>query len=613
MPRLTPYWYQQEADEAILQALTAATNTNPIAAIVTGGGKALLAAMLVEDIVRRWPQARVMVLAPSMELVAQNVQEASGFLAPALVARLGVYCAGLKMKDRQSQILYGSPQSVARQVARFGHIDFVVVDEAHTFDTNTKTGKAIVEGLRKNNPNVRFIGLTATDYRMKGAKVVPLTQCGLFDTRVYDLTSGRKFNRLVREGVISPIVAPTLRFPQIDTEGVKTKGGDFDEAELAKRAMEVTQACVAIALEHAAERKHFMWFAVNVEHARMIQKALTDRGESAVLIHGELEKGERVDGIEAYLSKQHRHIVSVAMLTTGFNAKFVDCLVILRPTKSLPLFRQIVGRGFRVYPGKDNCFVLDAGGNFTRHGPINAPVDVGDSRAGLWACTDEVVQAPVGAVGRKAASASQREKSAIRFPVNNPGQPETDLRLVLGLMEPDTPGCNYLNDSEHMTCRQCGRPRQGFMATRIRREVTDRGVLGESDSYELHDEDAVVLRDEQCRETRTLEVRDMRATPNGNSVLDFAFDTDSGTWGLRLDFDRSGAEAKFFAQARKFWETATGRKLPAEAYRVILQRELIPKPVDFTLTKFEDNRVFITSIRFIHEGNMREFRYDPRY
>lgn len=610
--RLTPYWYQREAVDAITTTLRTASNVNPVAAIVTGGGKALIAAMSVEDILQLKPKARIMVLAPSMELVSQNVEEATGFWAPGLVSRLGVYCAGLKMKDRQSQIIYGSPQSVARQVARFGRIDFVVVDEAHTFDVATKTGKSIVEGLRANNPKVIFIGLTATDYRMKGAKVVPLTQCGLFDTRVYDLTSGRKFNRLVREGVIASIVAPTIRFPQIDTEGVKTKGGDFDEAELARRAMEVTQQCVAIALTHTPDRKHFMWFAVNVEHARMIHKALIDRGESAVLIHGDLEKGERVEGIDAYLSKQHRHVVSVATLTTGFNAKFVDCLVILRPTKSLPLFRQIVGRGFRVYPGKENCLVLDAGGNFTRHGPINAPVDVGDSRAGLWACSDEHVTAPVEA-GRKTVSASLREKSAIRFPVNNPGQPETDLRLVLGLMDPDTPPCFYLNDSEHMTCRQCGRPRQGFMATRVRRGPIEPSILGDSDSYELHDEDAVVLRDELCRETRTLEVRGMRVTPSANSVLLFEYETDAGIHPLRLDFDRMSADARFFAQARKFWEAATGRKLPSEAYRVVLQRTTIPQPIDITLTKYEDGRVFLTEIRFLHEGTLRSFRYDPTY
>ncbi|WWQ12979.1 DNA helicase [Ralstonia phage PQ43W] len=613
MTRLTPRWYQAEAVDATMEALQAAANVNPVAAIVTGGGKALLAAMLIERLIQLDPGARVMSLAPSMELVKQNVDEALGYLAPALQARVGVYCAGLGMRDRLSQFIIGSPQSVARQVKRFGKIDYVLVDEAHTFNIDLKTAKTIVDGLRAANPGVRFIGLTATDFVMKGLKVVPLTQCGLFNARTYDLTSGRNFNRLVREGYISPIVAPSLRFPQIDTEGVKTKGGDFDEAELAKRAMDVTRECVQVALEAAPDRKHFMWFAVSIEHARMVHAALCDAGESSVIIHGELEKHERVTGIDEYLKKKHRHVVSVAMLTTGFNAKFVDCLVVLRPTRSLVLWRQIVGRGFRPYPGKDNCLILDAGGNFARHGPINAEVSAGDSRAGLWECTDKVVETPPrrGPDGLPLKT-PLREKTAIRFPVNSDAQDETDLRMLLGLMEPDTPACGYLNDAEHMTCRQCGRPRQGFLAVRVRRGPKERGP-GDGDSYDIHDEDSVVLRDEVCRETRTLDVHDMSIEAQGNSVLKFTFGTDFGPFDLCLDFDRTTADNKFYAQARKFFERATGRKVPGEAYRVLLSRELIPKPNDITMTKYEDGRIFLTEVRFIRNDTMESFRYDPAY
>lgn len=609
MGKLVPRWYQDEACSTIMGALTTAANAHPLAEIVTGGGKALLAAMLCESINLQWPGARVMVLAPSMELVKQNVDEAVGYLPAALVSRIGVYCAGLKMKDRLSQFIFGTPQSVTRQAKRFGRVDFVIVDEAHVFDIGAKTARKIVEELRANNPDVRFIALTATGFRMKGQKVVPLTQCGLFNAKVYDLTSGRNYNRLVREGYLAPVAAPTIRFPQVDTEGVKTKGGDFDEAELARRAMEVTKEAVAVALENAPERKHFMWFAVNIEHAQMIQRALVEAGESSVLIHGDLEHSERVEGIESYLLKQQRHIVSVAMLTTGFNAKFVDCLVCLRPTKSLVLWRQIVGRGFRPYPGKENVLLLDGGGNLARHGPINASVDEGDSRAGLWRCTDEVVHMPAKA-GKQTAL---REKSSIRFPVNNPTQPEPDLRLVLELMEPDAEPCGYLNDAEHMLCRQCGRPRQGFLALRQRREKKERSIFGDGDSYELHDEDSVVLKDEACKLTRQLPVTDMIVTPEGNSVLTFQFVTDYGPYALRLDFDRTQADPKFYAQARKYFQAATGRNVPGEAYRVVLQRDLIPMPLDITLTRYEDGRVFLTECRFVHEGNLRSFRYDPRF
>ena len=618
MARKTPRWYQQEATIEVLSALTTAANVNPIAAVVTGGGKSLIGSMLIEGICQYWPDARIMWLAPSMELIKQNAEEAYAYLAPALSAKIGIYCAGLRMKERLAKITIGTPQSIARQVKRFGKIDFVIVDEAHTFNIGMKTGAAIVNGLRAANPHVRFIGLTATDFVMKGLKVVPLVQCGLFDSRVYDLTSGRNYNRLVREGYLSPVVAPALRFPQIDTEGVKTKGGDFDEDELAKRAKQVTHECVRVALEHAPDRKHFMWFAVNIEHAHMIDDALQAAGESSVIIHGNLEKSERVDGIEAYQKKQHRHIVSVAMLTTGFNAPFVDCIVSLRPTRSLVLWRQIVGRGLRPYETKENLLVLDAGGNFARHGAINAEISAGDSRVGLWECTSQVVEAPVRvALPRdsegKPIKVPSREKSAIRFPVSSPEQDTFDLRVLLGLMAEDSEGCGFLNDAEHMTCRQCGRPRQGFLAVRVPRGPQERGTLGESDSYDIHDEESVVLRDEICREARTLPVHDMTITPSGNSLLTFKFDTDFGPYTLKLDYDRTTADNKFYAQSRKYFEKATGRKVPTEAYRVLLMRDLFPKPSDITLTKFEDGRIFLTEVRFIRDDKLESFRYDPSY
>jgi len=614
MPKLIPRWYQAEARDAVLSALMAAENTNPLAAIVTGGGKALLNAMLMESLCQLQPGARVMSLAPSMELVKQNVDEAIAYLPAALAARVGVYCAGLGMKERLSQLTIGTPQSVARQVKRFGRQDYVIIDEAHTANIDLKTWKSIVSGLRENNPKVRFIGMTATPFQMKGLKVVPLTECGLFDTKVYDLIAGRNFNRLIREEYISPVVAPAIRFPQIDTDNVKTKGGDFDEAALAQEAMKVTRECVRVALENARERKHFMWFAVNIEHAHMIESALREAGESVVTIHGELEKSERVQGVDEYLKKLHRHVVSVAMLTTGFNAKFVDCIVGLRPTRSLVLWRQIVGRGLRPYPGKDNILVLDAGGNFTRHGAINAEIGSGDSRAGLWACTDETIKTPFrkGATREDGTQVPERERSAIRFPIHSPVQPEYDLRIALGLMDPEADACGFLNDAEHLTCRQCGRPRQGFLTARVRREVAERGI-GEGDSYEIHDEANVVLADEVCREVRTLTVHDMEIDPEGNGVLNFKFITDFGAHPLRLDFDRTSADPRYYAMARKFYERATGRKAPGEGYRVLLSRELIPTPVDLTLTKWDDGQIFLTEVRFVRDGKMEAFRYDPEY
>lgn len=606
MARKTPRWFQGEADDAVISALQSARNVHPIAAIVTGGGKSLLNVMLIERLLGIQPGARIMCLAPSQELVTQNVEEARQYLSPSLASGIGIYCASLGRKDRQRKITFGTPQSVWRQVRRFGPIDFVIVDEAHGFRPELKSIRKLIDGLREINPHVRFIALTATPFFMKGAKVVPLSQGGLFTAKVYDLTTGRNFNRLVREGYISPIVAPTIRFPQIDLDGVKTSGEDFDEAQLAAAAMKITDEVVAVGLDNLENRNHVMWFGVNVAHAKMIRDCLEKRGESVTLIYGDLDKGERLEGVREFLDKETRHIVSVATLTTGFNAPHVDALVIVRATRSQILFRQIVGRGFRPYPGKEDCLVLDAGGNFARLGAINADLEQGDSRAGLWECSAQQLEAP--------GSAPQRERSGIRFPAPSPEIEERDLRIVLNLegFNPDEPGCGYLNDPEHMTCRNCGRPRQGFITQSRKPDPKDPNA-GIGDSYDMHDEDSIILRDDLCAETKSFPVHHTEVRAHGDSVLVFEYHTEVGPYTLRLDFDRKTAENRFFAQSRKYFEVATGRKLPNEPHRVLLQRDAIPHPVELTLTKAEDGIVWLTQLQFIRDGQLETFRYDPKY
>lgn len=607
MARKTPRWYQRETVDVVITTIQAARNTHPIAGVVCGGGKSLIAAMLAEELIAPHPTARILVLAPSQELVSQNAAEAHAYLAPALAAQIGIYCSSLNRKDRQRKITFGTHQSVWRQVRRFGPIDYVIVDEADGFDLSLKSVRKLVEGLREINPFVRFIALTATPFRQKGVKTVPLSQCGLFTAKVVDLTTGRNYNRLVREGYVVPITSPTVRFPQIDLTNVKTKGEDYDEKALAEEAIKITEEVVSVALDNLTERKHVMWFGVNVAHAKIMRDILARRGETVTLIYGDLEKGERVEGIREFMAKETRHIVSVSALCIGFNAPHVDALVLNFATKSQRKFRQTVGRGGRPEPGKENCLVLDAGGNFARLGPINADLEQGDSRAGLWECSAQTMEGPSG---------PSRERSGIRFPAPSPDIEQRDLRLVLGLesFKPDEPGCGYLNDPEHMTCRNCGRPRQGFIAQSRKPDPKDPNA-GIGDSYDMHDEDSIVLKDEQCVETRTFHVEHTEVRPHGDSVLEFEYHTSGGggVRTLRLDFDRRTADNRFFAQARKYWEVSTGRKLPNEAHRVLLQREAIPHPTELTLTKGEDGLIWLTELKFVRDGQMETFRYDPKY
>src|SRR5690606_41766666 len=113
--------------------------------------------------------------------------------------------------------------------------------------------------------------------------------------------------------------------------------------------------------EFAQTRKGLMIFAATVEHAREITGLLP--ADDAALITGESPGPERDSLIEDFKAQRFRYLVNVSVLTTGFDAPHVDLIAILRPTESVSLYQQIVGRGLRLAPGKTDCLILDYAGN----------------------------------------------------------------------------------------------------------------------------------------------------------------------------------------------------------------------------------------------------------
>ncbi len=104
-----------------------------------------------------------------------------------------------------------------------------------------------------------------------------------------------------------------------------------------------------------------MIFAATVAHAEEIMGYLP--AEQAALITGATASAERTALIDAFKARQLKYLVNVAVLTTGFDAPHVDLIAILRPTESVSLYQQIVGRGLRLSPGKEECLILDYAGN----------------------------------------------------------------------------------------------------------------------------------------------------------------------------------------------------------------------------------------------------------
>lgn len=170
---------------------------------------------------------------------------------------------------------------------------------------------------------------------------------------------------MIKNGFTVPPERLDMPIVQYDFSRLEARSnGLFSEADLnreLKRQNRVTPHIISQIVEYAEDRKGVMIFAATVEHAREIH-GLLPTGEAA-LVSAETPAAERDALIEAFKQQRLRYLVNVAVLTTGFDAPHVDLIAILRPTESVSLYQQIVGRGLRLAPDKEDCLILDYAGN----------------------------------------------------------------------------------------------------------------------------------------------------------------------------------------------------------------------------------------------------------
>lgn len=369
--QLQPRSYQVEAVGSLYQYFSTQSG-NPVLALPTGTGKSVIIAMFLQSIYYQFPGQRVMVLTHVKELIQQNYDKLMT-LWPAAPA--GVYSAGLNRRETHRKITFAGIGSVAKRAADFGHIDIVVIDEAHLVSPNDETMyQAFLNALRSVNPLLKVVGLTATPWRLGTGRI---TEDGIFTDVCFDITGLHAFNRLIAEGFLAPLI-PRQTKQLLDTEGIHMRGGEFVASELqhAVDKYDITHSAIKESLELAHDRRHWLVFASGVEHACNIADMLNDMGVPAVAIHSKMGDAARDQAIADFKSGKYRAAVNNNVLTTGFDFPAIDCIIVLRPTASTVLWVQMLGRGTRPSrdTGKENCLVLDFAGNTRRLGPINDPV-----------------------------------------------------------------------------------------------------------------------------------------------------------------------------------------------------------------------------------------------
>ncbi len=382
MMELRPY--QRECVAAVYEHLRA-RDDNPCAVVPTAGGKTPIMATICKDAVGQW-NGRVLILAHVKELLEQTADKLRS-VCPEV--EFGIYSAGLKRRDTRNPVIVAGIQSVYKRACELDRFDLVLVDEAHLIPLEGEgMYRQFLADAKVINPELRIVGFTATPFRLKTGPIC--TPEGFLNTICYEVG--------VRELIVGGYLCPLITKAGInkaDFARLHVRGGEFvaDEMEALMDDDRLVEAACGETVGYTRDRRGVLIFASGVKHGEHIVRVLAERhGVECGFVTGETPTRERDAILGRFRRGELKYLCNVNVLTTGFDAPHIDCVALVRPTLSPGLYYQMVGRGFRLHPDKQDCLVLDFGGNVLRHGPVDdikvTTVDHGDGPAPAKECPE---------------------------------------------------------------------------------------------------------------------------------------------------------------------------------------------------------------------------------
>ena len=325
--------YQLLAREAIIKGFK--EYDKQLVVKPTGSGKTILFASLAQH----YQPRRTLVLAHREELISQavdKIHKATGLVAE---IEMGDRCA-----SHEAPVVVASVQSLMREQRRTrwprDHFGLVVVDEAHHV-----LGDSYLSTLRHFDESADVIGMTATPDRGDKKNLGRYFQNIAYEVTLLDL---------IRQNWLAPIQVKTVPL-QIDLEGCRTTAGDWN-AEDVGHALEPYLERIADVLYEHRHRKTLVFLPL-IAISQQLAKLCRLRGMAAEHIDGQSK--DRQEILDRFKHGRTTLLTNAMLLTEGYDEPSIDCVVCLRPTQVRSLYSQIVGRGTRIYPGKDHLLILD--------------------------------------------------------------------------------------------------------------------------------------------------------------------------------------------------------------------------------------------------------------
>lgn len=337
--------YQQEAKDAIFEQWDNGVKKT-LLVLPTGCGKTVVFAKVTEDCVRQGN--RVLILAHRGELLDQAADK--------LMKTTGLGCALEKAENTclgsWFRVVVGSVQTLMRQkrLDQFPEdfFDTIIIDEAHHCISDS------YQKVLKHFPDAQILGVTATPDR---GDMQNLGQ--FFESLAYEYT----LPKAIKEGYLTPIKALTIPL-KIDMSSVSVQAGDFKASDIGT-ALDPYLEGIAEEMKKYCSDKKTVVFLPLVKTSQKFRDLLNEHGFQAAEVNGNSQ--DRAEILADFETGKYNVLCNSMLLTEGWDCPSVDCIVVLRPTKVRSLYCQMVGRGTRLFPGKDHLLLLDFLWHTERH------------------------------------------------------------------------------------------------------------------------------------------------------------------------------------------------------------------------------------------------------
>lgn len=350
--------YQQKAVDAAVAFFKSSSKENAIEVLPTGAGKSLVIANIALAL-----GEPVLIFQPSKEILEQNYRKiaAYGFV------NCGIYSASFNRKEI-ANVTFCTIGSVIRHLDRLQGFKYAIIDECHNVNAKGGMYEEMIRTL-----GVKVIGLTATPYRLtndiNGAiiKFLTRTRPRIF-SKVIHIT---QVAELLNEGFLAKLTYYEIKQDNgfdLSRVQLNSTGRDYDEESLRaelKRCQFANSVENIIKRIMAVKRTRILVFTKFVDEAA----ALAENVPNTVYLTGETPKAEREQILEDFKSGKIHCVANVGVLTTGFDYPELDTVVLARPTRSLSMYYQMVGRAIRPYPDKQG-WIVDMCGTYKQFGKV---------------------------------------------------------------------------------------------------------------------------------------------------------------------------------------------------------------------------------------------------